>query len=875
MTTDVIDFKIRTDTFGNDGDYVNKNDLIQRIIQGKIPTYEIINDNIRYNFDIDAYCDKKCFTMDIAAIIEEQAEKYISQALHEYSGIEPIIQYSTSHTDNYDDTRAKYSVRYYVTNLYDTRQNVKSFVQYLNGVLIQMGDEEQIRDYIELQDGKLFDDSVYSSNRKMRCNNTSKPNENRPLVLKTGTIEGTIINDISNCVNVHFVRPDMTSYTKSTNCPYNDFNFKSIGILDQNLDEIEFYVDNHVFKNHVGEQQYTKWIVLGGMFLSIMTPENAYKYWERVTLLDGTDNKKEEYEKQFVSLKMLMEDPIMAMNSIRKNIRKEFPTIVQQWKDKTDTHECLLKAQLKAIKDKKLEEKRLEKEQKQIELERKKRFREQEKEAKEKLKEAKEKLQEMKKNENSNLKVANNDLEASNIIYDEIKDNLIYSNETFYFKENNLWTTNFDNLKGSILKYVMNSKIYKTNDKGDAIDFVQNRKFTKTVLDTAIEHKNLDWYNKIFHSSLGKILFNNGYYDFKVNKFYNIDDELFDKSIIFIEKINYNWESNFTEKEHDYINQIREKLFYTPFGVDVGNYYILNLARGLAGDCMKRCLFGIGSSNTGKSIITSALKSTCGGYFGDFNAVNIAYKPNSSGDEAQKLRWLMLLQSKRIIASNEIQMGIEIDGNMIKKISNGGLDAITARGHCGNETSFKIGFLPIIFANDIDKISPKDDAVINRIRAIHYEKVCVENPTNEFEIKMDVHLNDEIETPLFRRAFMKIIMEAYHEFHSNNRIEIEPEGIKKAKIDIFGANVTIISSFTEEFEITDNENDYVPSSEIVKWLNDKKCKVSITKFGLELNKYVKLNNLQNVVSKLKKIKGKPKQCWIGVKSIEEIEEDNN
>lgn len=409
----------------------------------------------------------------------------------------------------------------------------------------------------------------------------------------------------------------------------------------------------------------------------------------------------------------------------------------------------------------------------------------------------------------------------------------------------------------------------------DAIDFVQNRKFTKTVLDTAIEHKNLDWYNKILHSSLGKILFNNGYYDFKVNKFYNIDDELFDKSIIFIEKINYNWESNFTEKEHDYINQIREKLFYTPFGVDVGNYYILNLARGLAGDCMKRCLFGIGSSNTGKSIITSALKSTCGGYFGDFNAVNIAYKPNSSGDEAQKLRWLMLLQSKRIIASNEIQMGIEIDGNMIKKISNGGLDAITARGHCGNETSFKIGFLPIIFANDIDKISPKDDAVINRIRAIHYEKVCVENPTNEFEIKMDVHLNDEIETPLFRRAFMKIIMEAYHEFHSNNRIEIEPEGIKKAKIDIFGANVTIISSFTEEFEITDNENDYVPSSEIVKWLNDKKCKVSITKFGLELNKYVKLNNLQNVVSKLKKIKGKPKQCWIGVKSIEEIEEDNN
>lgn len=475
------------------------------------------------------------------------------------------------------------------------------------------------------------------------------------------------------------------------------------------------------------------------------------------------------------------------------------------------------------------------------------------------------------------LKFANNDLEASNIIYSEIKDTLIYSNNTFYFKQDNLWIHDFDNLKGSILKYVMNSGIYKTNDKGDVIDYVQNRKcadnVAKTVLDTAIEHKNDAWYSKIFSSSLGKILFNNGYYDFKASKFYNINDELFDKSIIFVENIYYDWETNFTDEECEYINQTREKLFYTPFGVDVGDYYILNLARGLAGDCMKRCLFGIGSSNTGKSIITSALKSTCGGYFGDFNAVNIAYKPNSSADEAQKLRWLMLLQSKRIICSNEIQMGIEIDGNMIKKISNGGLDAITARGHGGNETSFKVSFLPIIFANDIDKISPKDDAVINRIRAIHYEKVCVENPTNEFEMKMDINLSDEIETPLFRRAFMAIMFQAYHDFHTNNRIEIEPEGIQKAKTDIFGADVSIISLFKEDFEITDNEDDYVMSSDIEKWLADKKCKISMTKFGLELNKYVKLNKLENITNKVKKIKGKPKRCWFGIKMIKEIDDE--
>jgi hypothetical protein len=113
---------------------------------------------------------------------------------------------------------------------------------------------------------------------------------------------------------------------------------------------------------------------------------------------------------------------------------------------------------------------------------------------------------------------------------------------------------------------------------------------------------------------------------------------------------------------------------------------------------MKRFLVGIGSSNTGKSLLSAALKSTCGGYYGGWNGVNICYK-NNSADEAQKLRWMKLLRFKRIIVSNEIQMGIEIDGNMIKKISSGG-DSLIGRNHCKAEEEFVTNFLPICFAND-------------------------------------------------------------------------------------------------------------------------------------------------------------------------------
>ena len=77
-------------------------------------------------------------------------------------------------------------------------------------------------------------------------------------------------------------------------------------------------------------------------------------------------------------------------------------------------------------------------------------------------------------------------------------------------------------------------------------------------------------------------------------------------------------------------------------------------------------------------------------------------------------------------------------------MSNGGLDDIIGREHCGNESEFKVGFLPILFAQDMDRITPKDDAVVTRMRAVHYEKPFVDSPSNEFELQKDPNMESEI-----------------------------------------------------------------------------------------------------------------------------------
>ena len=38
-------------------------------------------------------------------------------------------------------------------------------------------------------------------------------------------------------------------------------------------------------------------------------------------------------------------------------------------------------------------------------------------------------------------------------------------------------------------------------------------------------------------------------------------------------------------------------------------------------------------------------------------------------------------------------------------------------------------------ANDLPKIRPHDEALDNRLRVINFEKVFVDNPTNQFEVR--------------------------------------------------------------------------------------------------------------------------------------------
>lgn len=211
--TDKIYFVPNTYAFsGNNFPTCTYDDFVTKL-NNKEPTYEVLTkDTVCLYFDIDVTTPS--IKKKIAEIIEEKGAEYISQVLNMNFENQYTISVATSHGQARKPdgtTYNKYSVRYWVPEIKINKKTLKKFVERLNQYIISIKDEnnhlfEWVGDLFETdktdKNGNtiyngLFDESIYDTNRKMRCIWTSKPNETRPLILKTGTIESTIIQNIS------------------------------------------------------------------------------------------------------------------------------------------------------------------------------------------------------------------------------------------------------------------------------------------------------------------------------------------------------------------------------------------------------------------------------------------------------------------------------------------------------------------------------------------------------------------------------------------------------------------------------------------------------------------------------------------------------
>ena len=295
-----------------------------------------------------------------------------------------------------------------------------------------------------------------------------------------------------------------------------------------------------------------------------------------------------------------------------------------------------------------------------------------------------------------------------------------------------------------------------------------------------------DWLLRVESSSLGYVLFKNGYHDGLV--FYDKETHGFNPDIFFTTRLDIDHTVCMADEEKAYVQDAKQRLFYNAIGShDVAAWFILNVARALMGGAfdMKRILFCLGQSNCGKTTICTAITNSLGQYVGSFDAHSLAVQKNKSADQAQNQRWLLALCRCRSILSSELDVKTTVCEHKLKIAAIGG-DSLVVLLHYRTEQRFKPTFVPFICANDMPQIVPFHDAQSNRARFMNFNIVFVRGePKNNTELKMDPNIHREMNTTLFKTAFINMIMDAYKtyrvQYDLNGLEPIGPEEIIVAK----------------------------------------------------------------------------------------------
>ena len=468
-----------------------------------------------------------------------------------------------------------------------------------------------------------------------------------------------------------------------------------------------------------------------------------------------------------------------------------------------------------------------------------------------------------------------NDLDAAQTVYKNYPHWVCCDSSLFVFDDKTgLWTEKEEVMFNIISRY--NDHLYLLTNNNNEIKKMSRGYGNSTTLQRQMLPQlkalciNNNWLKQTDFSSLGKLLFLNGYLDMTTGIFY----DKFNPDIVFFYRIHRNYT---TDIDTEYANDIKQRYFYNQLGEDVGNYLISSISRSLAGDRMKKIFFNLGETNAGKSTYVIATSNSFDEYVGTFNGENLCIK-NSTADEAQLMRWAYLLRYKRIILSNEMKTESILSGNMMKKMSSGG-DKLVGRTHGSEEKDFTPHYNVFCNANDLLEIKPYDPAIHDRLNILSYKKRYVENPSNEFELLKDENIFEEMKTDKFKDTYSFIILNAYLEFCKCNKKETIPESVKNCKsewgVGEWAENISV-NKFLEIYEITNNTEHYIRSSEIEEWVTkDSKINISPTKFIMELKKYCKIKKFDNVESKNKKLNGKCPKCWVGIRKISDDDDSDD
>ena len=441
----------------------------------------------------------------------------------------------------------------------------------------------------------------------------------------------------------------------------------------------------------------------------------------------------------------------------------------------------------------------------------------------------------------NNELIAMTDNEAANILLKKINDdyNICICEGVKYMKVNNIWINDNDLIEQKLIKICANLNIKKykycssenpteptINIDGNqyylnkfeaySANYTSAKNIVKLVYNDLKVDNKLN--NRIYTTTLRKLCFNNGYYDFEKLEFINNYDDV---------ETNIKIDMDFPERNENVMFSIYEKVLKPILGADLLQPFLHFISRVIAGECQdKLWSICLGERDCGKGVLSDLLSNTFGQYVCSINANSLKIDKNN-GDEAKKLSWLYHAQYARVLLGNEIANNNVMDGNLIKKICSGG-DKIQLRTNYVNEINVRIQGTLILFNNDMPKVEPAD--CFQKLIPFSLPSKFVDEITQD-DIKKNPHykvadsmIKSFVSQEEVCQAFVWILIDSYKDS------KVKLVDCQKVFIDNFKTEDEF-DIFNENFEITKNDMDRVKSSDITDFLKRKNINMSMAKIS--------------------------------------------
>ena len=416
-------------------------------------------------------------------------------------------------------------------------------------------------------------------------------------------------------------------------------------------------------------------------------------------------------------------------------------------------------------------------------------------------------------------------------------------NLVYYFNSNTgMWETGDEAFKAAVNSHRYKLNWFYLNGLGvkSYINYGGNQKNVNNMSKWVFTHtKNDDFFDIHQDTSIGKFLFLDGIYDFKTDTF----TKGFNSEVVFFKRIKRCFPKN---RDDELIKKVNKVVFEDPFTEETqcsGLYLKKTITMALFGDYRRKTFTSVlGDSDSGKGATTAIVKSTFDEYVSFWDSNELLSKDKSGMDVARQNTWLLNIADSRIAISNEMKIGsIPINVDIYKKVSSGG-DVLTGRQSYGGEIEFVNKSTLVLFANDFGVFSSKDDSgVRNRSRFVRYECVFTPEPLPHTNQRLaDPDIKGRFECDDWKDAFFWVIVDCYNAMGDSERriggTLLTPQTVIEETKEWVDDESDVMKLIKEKYEVTTDENDFVPYKDILKYLKGCKVNQSDNKIGRELTK---------------------------------------